>query len=59
MSRNEPQPAHRDFEAFVSWLRELRRKRKYVTIQLAMQAGEIVDVKPTVVVKPQDALPEL
>jgi hypothetical protein len=57
--RDEPRPTHRDFEEFVQWLRELRRKRKYLTIQLTMQSGEIFDVKPTPVVKPHEKLPEL
>lgn len=56
---SETRPAHRDFEEFVLWLRALRSKRKYLTIQLTLQAGEIGDVKPTPLVKPHEKLPEL
>ncbi|MCS6302347.1 MAG: hypothetical protein H8K07_01575 [Nitrospira sp.] len=56
---SEERPSHRDFEEFVLWLRELRRKRKYLTIQLTLQAGEIFDVRPTPIVKPHEKLPEL
>lgn len=65
MARPEPRvaeerrAAHRDFEEFVLWLRELRSKRKYLTIQLTIQSGKIFDVKPTPVVKQHEKLPEL
>jgi hypothetical protein len=55
----ERRATHRDFEELVLWLRKLRSKRKYLTIQLTMQSGEIFDVKPTSVVKPHEKLPEL
>ena len=55
----EKPATHRDFEKFVLWLRDLRRKRKYLTMQITMQSGEIFDVKPTPIIKPHEELPEL
>ena len=59
MNVTEKPATHRDFEEFILWLRGLRRKRKYLTMQVTMQSGEIVDVKPTPIVKPHEMLPEL
>lgn len=59
MKAEERRPAHRDFEEFILWLRDLRRRGKFLTLQFTMQAGEILDVKPTPVVKPHEKLPEL
>ena len=59
MSDEKPRASHRDFEEFILWLRELRRKGRFLTMQFTMQAGEVYDVKPTPIVKPHEKLPEL
>jgi hypothetical protein len=56
VSEPKKTPAHHDFEAVVQWLRQLRSRGFYGTIQLGFQSGEISYMKNEHPLKPGDPL---
>ncbi len=49
-------PRHHNFEEVVQYLRQLRSKGFYGTINLGFQAGEVTQVEPKSVIKPGEPL---
>ena len=49
-------PRCHNFEAVVQYLRDLRRKGFYGTINLGFRSGEITQVEPKSVIKPGEPL---
>lgn len=56
MSEQGKPPAHFEFEEVLKWLRALRSKGFYGTIQLGFQAGEISYMRNEHPLKPGDPL---
>ena len=53
---DEKRPTHHNFEDVLQYLRQLRCKGFYGTINLGFQSGEITQVEPKSVIKPGEPL---